>query len=307
MHGGSLFFTTGCPSIDHLLSGSSCVAGKGAADGGFRAGFLSEVYGEAGSGKTQLVLQSLLQCVAEHLCAPWTLSDTLERCPGGSTTRGVTALYIFSEDFPANRLAALAEGAVKRAKQKVLRLSSHLPPAAVDRLKAALEGAVTARSVMTGLHIRRVRTLKELICLLRDGILSSAFHAAGGRGMVAVDSIAGAVAAGDDGGDEVAADVMLAGTLLKTFAVQENAAVLVTNQVRAVLSGGPRQRRGGSDMVVPALGMQWSLAPHVRIHLRRLQGAGDMTHRQLIVLSGPSNPPVCGGYSIDTDGICGDS
>ncbi|ESL12006.1 hypothetical protein TRSC58_00234 [Trypanosoma rangeli SC58] len=110
MHGGSLFFTTGCPSIDHLLSGSSCVAGKGAADGGFRAGFLSEVYGEAGSGKTQLVLQSLLQCVAEHLCAPWTLSDTLERCPGGSTTRGVTALYIFSEDFPANRLAALAEG-----------------------------------------------------------------------------------------------------------------------------------------------------------------------------------------------------
>ncbi|RNF09768.1 DNA repair protein [Trypanosoma conorhini] len=306
MHDGAFCFTTGCLSLDRLLSGSSCVAGKGAYEGGFRAGFLSELYGEAGSGKTQLVLQSLLQCVAEHLCEPWTPSATLARCPGGPTARGATALYIVSEDFPAARLAALAAGAVKRAKQKALRLSSHLPPATVDSLKASLEDSVTVRAVLTGLHIRRVGTLGELVRLLRDGTLSRAFHALGGRGMVAVDSIAGAAAAGG-GGDELAVEVMLAGTLLKTFALRENAAVLVTNQVRAVLSAGAQRRHGGREAVVPALGIQWSLAPHVRIHLQRLQGAGGTTHRQLIVLSGPSNPPVCGGYTIDTDGIRGDS
>ncbi|EKF33109.1 DNA repair protein, putative [Trypanosoma cruzi marinkellei] len=310
-YGGSPFFTTGCPSLDHLLSGGYRALAKDASDGGFRAGFLSEVYGEAGSGKTQLVLQSLLHCVAQHLCDRWHPSGAPEICSSGLTTGGVAALYIVSEDFPAARLAALAAGTVEREKRRVLRLSAHLPPSTVDRLKVYLEREVTVNSVIRGLHVRRVGTLKELVFLLHSGTLSRAFHALGGRGMVAVDSIAGAAGAGDgangdDGGGEMRTDVMLVGKLLKTFAVHEKAAVVVTNQVRAVLSGRQQQRHGGKDAVTPALGVQWSLAPHVRIHLRRLQGTGGTTHRKLIVLSGPSNPPLCGGYVIGEDGICGD-
>ncbi|EAN84571.1 putative DNA repair protein [Trypanosoma cruzi] len=310
-YGSSLFFTTGCPSLDHLLSGGNGALAKDASDGGFRAGFVSEVYGEAGSGKTQLVLQSLLHCVAQHLCDRWHPSGTPESCSSGLTTGGVAALYIVSENFPAARLAALAAGTVEREKRRVLRVSAHLPPSTVDRLKAYLEREVTVNSVIRGLHVRRVGTLKELVFLLHSGTLSRAFHALGGRGMVAVDSIAGAAGAGnganaDDGGGEMRTDVMVVGTLLKTFAVHEKAAVVVTNQVRSMLSGGQQQRHGVKDAVIPALGVQWSLTPHVRIHLRRLQGTGGTTHRKLIVLSGPSNPPLCGAYVIGEDGIRGD-
>ncbi|KEG14909.1 DNA repair protein [Trypanosoma grayi] len=315
---GSHFFTTGCPSLDQLFGGAGCRPGTSSAESGIRAGLLTEIYGEAGSGKTQLALQCLLHCVAHHQCA---LLDPTgagrEGCVSVSTT-GVAALYIASEDFPASRLASLAAGAVKREKQKALRAVSHLPSSTLAQLKASLDAAVTVKSVMAGLHIRCIKSLKILLRLLSDGTLTGAFHALGGRGIVVVDSIAGAAAAAGAGASgpingsgendrwEMASDLVAVGSLLKAFAVQEVAAVLVTNQVRSLLSVG-RLQRHATDIVVPALGIQWSLAPHVRVHLRRLHAASGTVRRQLTVLYGPAHPPTCGVYVIESDGIRDDT
>ncbi|CCD12059.1 unnamed protein product [Trypanosoma congolense IL3000] len=66
---GILFFPTGCTTVDRLLAGSCSDASDDALEGGVRAGLLTEVHGEAGSGKTQLMLQCLLQSVARYQCA----------------------------------------------------------------------------------------------------------------------------------------------------------------------------------------------------------------------------------------------
>ncbi|KAH9599009.1 DNA recombination and repair protein Rad51-like [Trypanosoma melophagium] len=342
LHSDPRFFTTGCPSLDVLLAG---VGVSGSGSGGFRAGLLTEVYGEAGSGKTQLVLQCLLHCVARQQCEECNFNILHKDC-GSEFKRGVAALYIVSEDFPAARLSSLAAGALEMEKERATNTVSHLPSSTVARFKLLLDEAITVRSVMAGMHIRRITGLKDLMQMLHDGTLSNAFHTLGGRGVIVVDSIAGAAVTPtsnittsnnttSDGVDigvvpSSSGEVLAVGSLLKTFAVQHGAAVVVTNQVRAQLSSSTAASLTttytSSAAVVPALGLAWSLAPHVRVQLRRsattnttataLGIAVDGTHtssavmaaeRRLTVLSGPAHPPVCGVYTITTDGIRCDS
>ncbi|ORC90099.1 DNA repair protein [Trypanosoma theileri] len=355
LHSNPCFFTTGCPSLDLLLAGVSGGSGKNdcekdsnnnnAFEGGFRAGLLTEVYGEAGSGKTQLVLQSLFHCVARQQCEQCYL-NRIQKNSTDESTSGVAALYIVSEDFPASRLNSLAAGALEREKERAIRTVSHLPSSTVAHFKLYLDETINVRSVMAGMHIRRIAGLKDLLQMLRDGTLSNAFHMLGNRGLVVVDSIAGAAVTTTGEGVDMsvvsssAAEVLAVGSLLKAFAVQYGAAVVVTNQVRAQLSSSSSTNNtttistttttttttaafstaySSSAAVVPALGLSWSLAPHVRVQLRRsatsaaapvgthASSAVMTAERRLTVLSGPANPPVYGVYTITTDGIRCDS
>jgi len=56
---------SGCPSIDSLLK-CKCAVSVICLRGGVRSGFLTEVYGEAGSGKTQFAMLTMLhvRCVS---------------------------------------------------------------------------------------------------------------------------------------------------------------------------------------------------------------------------------------------------
>lgn len=318
------FFPTGCSLVDRLLAGTPSNATGGALEGGFCAGLLTEVHGEAGSGKTQLVLQCLFQCVARQQCALYAVNhlpellissgdgvgdNTFIDSLRGFATEKVAALYIVSEGVPASRLGPLATGALHRAKAMVLAAASRQPSIDVELLKARLDEFVTERTVVAGVGIRPVDGVGALLRLLSDGTLSSAFSSLGNVGVVVVDSIADVVAGGSSGEEmnrwEISTTVASVGSLLKSFAVKEGAAVVVTNQVRTSLSVS------GEGMIrrhtpVPALGMQWAVAPHVRVNLRRPQNTANASRRQFTIICGPAHQPAYCSYLICNEGICND-
>ncbi|KAG8345599.1 putative Rad51 [Trypanosoma vivax] len=307
------FFTTGCDSLDRLLAGSLSTPPGSLFVGGFGAGFLTEVYGEAGSGKTQLVIQCLLHCIVEHKCAVL-VSEALG-CELGRSAHadGVAAFYIVSESVHAARLMQLTEGVIGRVKERVHRYVSHLPSSTVGRLTAQMDKTLTTRSVLEGLKICEVGSAKVLLQLISSGALSRLFSAQCGRGVVVVDSIAalgyhGSVKDDENDGAKPGSDIAAVGALLKAFAVQEGAAVIVTNQVRSLLmppDGGAMQWQGAGRSV-PALGMGWCVAPHIRVHLQCLARSFGTVRRQLTVVCGPAHQPACGTYTIRKEGIFSD-
>ncbi|CCD12060.1 unnamed protein product [Trypanosoma congolense IL3000] len=222
---------------------------------------------------------------------------------------GLAALYIASGTVPASRLEPLARAALRRAKDMTLRAMSHLPSSEFEIVRAKLEQRVTVNSVISGVYIRCVRDIEELRQLLCDGTLSDSFSCFGSVGIVVVDSIAGTVSGGVLADGEVHGSAALVvgavGALLKLFAIREGAAVLVTNQVRAVFPTthqGAQRRQG----LVPALGLQWAVAPHVRVNLRRVNNLSTAARRQLTIMSGPAHRPASGTYLICDEGIRND-
>ncbi|MHC1611216.1 MAG: DNA repair and recombination protein RadB [Candidatus Methanospirareceae archaeon] len=67
-------YSTGCKSLDELLGG------------GFESGTVTQLYGEAGSGKTNICLQAAIECVR----------------------RGATVIFIDSEGFSPERFVQIA-------------------------------------------------------------------------------------------------------------------------------------------------------------------------------------------------------
>jgi DNA repair protein RadB len=77
---------TGCQSLDRLLGG------------GFEAGIVTELYGEAGSGKTNIVLQLSIQAVA----------------------RGFRGIFIDTEGFSVERFSQIAGEGAKEIASKII-------------------------------------------------------------------------------------------------------------------------------------------------------------------------------------------
>ncbi|KAG5490512.1 hypothetical protein JKF63_00632 [Porcisia hertigi] len=178
--------STGCMRLDQALGG-----------GGFRSGWVTEVYGEAGSGKTQLVLQCLLQQAAIDVCnaavasllvsdegftsfvnkatvaGMWCTNSPAAKCRDFFDEDVVEAarcavVYLVSEDVPASRLGPLAAAAVKRA-VRALRLHpllTQLPPWASKAVWDTVESTCTLTRVLSQLQIRHVASLAEVMQLL---------------------------------------------------------------------------------------------------------------------------------------------
>ncbi|GET90304.1 hypothetical protein, conserved [Leishmania tarentolae] len=178
--------STGCTGLDQALGG-----------GGFRSGWVTEVYGEAGTGKTQLGLQCLLQQAATDVCyaavalalannadftslaqkatkaGVWGSNHPAVKCMGvfdcGTAEAARCAVvYLVSEDVPTSRLGPLAAAAVERAVRS-LRLHSlinQLPSCVVKTVWDSVENTCTVPMVLSRLQIRHVTSVSEVLRLL---------------------------------------------------------------------------------------------------------------------------------------------
>ncbi|KAK7195525.1 Rad51/recA bacterial DNA recombination protein [Novymonas esmeraldas] len=180
----SYWCSTGCAGLDAALGG-----------GGFRSGWLTEVYGEAGAGKTQLLLQSLLQQSATAVChaavalALANSADFVLLAGRAAATSGAVGpaalkcrdvfgcdaveavrcalLYVVSEDVPTARLGPLAAAAADRALRTVARhpLLTQLPAGVMTAVMAGAKRTCTVPVVLSRLHIRHVTSLADVLRL----------------------------------------------------------------------------------------------------------------------------------------------
>ncbi|KAG5498922.1 hypothetical protein GH5_03610 [Leishmania sp. Ghana 2012 LV757] len=178
--------STGCLSLDQALGG-----------GGFRSGWVTEVYGEAGAGKTQLVLQCLLQQAATDVCRAAvamalansaSFTSLVHSAPAAGTcgASGPAAkcrevfdldavkavrcavVYLVSEDVPTSRLGPLAAAAIGRAVRAVWLhpLINQLPSCIVNAVRSSVESTCTVPIVLSRLQIRHVASVAEVVRLL---------------------------------------------------------------------------------------------------------------------------------------------
>lgn len=192
--------STGCVGLDGALGGS-----------GVRSGWLTEVYGEAGAGKTQLALQCLLQqaatdaseaavalALAHHPdMTPLThiagvAGSVARRCaaafsPAAVQARRCAVVYLVSEDVPTARLGPLAAGAVARAARAVRLhpLLTQLPDGVVSAVRGALERTCTVHTVLSRLQIRHISSVAEILRLLDAAGCAAPPHGLAGTGALA--------------------------------------------------------------------------------------------------------------------------
>ncbi|KAL1518715.1 hypothetical protein AB1Y20_003002 [Prymnesium parvum] len=250
----------GCPSLDRFLGG------------GIDHGGITEVAGEAGSGKTQLALQLMLHVQLPH----------------GRGGLGGGAVYLHSDHasyVPAlNRLRTLAE--------------------AFARAHAAL-GATVDR-LMDQVSVVQIDDVDTLASVLQHDV--PAFLAEKQVRLVVLDSIGALFRhAGDDAGRsrasqqaERAQQLFAVAARLKSLSDRFNVAVVVTNQVTdkplsaSGLASAPAYERGacrladGASVRVPALGVGWAHCVNTRLIL---------TRHEVSVPGAPSaaSPVVVGG------------
>lgn len=325
-----VLYATGCASLDGILRG------------GFRAGWVWEVFGEAGTGKTQLALQCLLMQLAWHLAATAfrTLSGS-DETPPPFPTGSPCCLYLVSEDVPAARLAPIAGGCVERVLEAYSRHCRQLPPDWTAVVMPSLRRALTVRKVLSLLKIRPTASLECLQALLHSGQLGATVllnhrknpspdaltEGDGVGGVLVIDSIAAAAihtaASRDDrtilkGSDSQAALLQDIGRALRDLACHWQLTVLVVNQVRGVPSSARRETlpsrryplRDVERLWVPALGQSWGWVPQGRLYLSRLPHTsaapsfGLRENRRLAVMVGSAyHPPRTAVFSIQEEGL----
>jgi RecA/RadA recombinase len=220
----SNYISTGNPALDLVLQG------------GWRRRTVTEVAGVAGSGKTQIALQ--------------TLTDWVTRSESNRS------IYLVSEDIPHQRMAQLAREA-SRKQNYGTSISSE-----ADILERIL--------------IRQVSSLQELSAALisaRQLIVSGRENGLINAPLVVIDSIAACCVQGEGKGvpekelelqpeagssSVPSSELLRVGSELKRFCEEANVAVVVINQVR---------QKPGAPHPVPALGITWSCVPHSRVML----------------------------------------
>ncbi|CAJ1030660.1 putative recA bacterial DNA recombination protein/Rad51 [Leishmania utingensis] len=178
--------STGCLGLDQALGGR-----------GFRSGWVTEVYGEAGAGKTQLALQCLLQQAATDVCheavalalannaglTPHAHKATAAEMCGSSSpavkcgeafdrdaveAARCAVVYLVSDDVPTSRLGPLATAAVGRAVRAVRLhpLLKQLPSCVMETVWSCVESTCTVPIVLSRLQIRHVASVAEVLRLL---------------------------------------------------------------------------------------------------------------------------------------------
>ncbi|KPI88757.1 hypothetical protein ABL78_2136 [Leptomonas seymouri] len=174
--------STGCEGLDGALGGC-----------GFRSGWVTEVYGEAGSGKTQLGLQCLLAQSASDVCRsavaaclgnnPSFLAllqqqrqgaqGLAQRCKDAFQLAEADAarcalVYLVSEDVPTARLGPLATAAARRSVCAVQLhpLLTQLPRDIMDALLHSVRQACTVTMVLSRLQISHVASLRDVMRLV---------------------------------------------------------------------------------------------------------------------------------------------
>ncbi|KAA0169703.1 hypothetical protein FNF27_06884 [Cafeteria roenbergensis] len=240
--------------------------------------WLTEIAGEAGAGKTQLVMQFAIRCAM-----PVSL--------GGM---GAPAAIICTEgSFPVRRMRtmAFAVWAALSAAQR-----------------SECEACGVGRDTLWDCHL--VRNADSPESLVAAVAAAAACARAGRCAALLLDSIAGPFRVPDpDEGSGGAASKAAPGSaggggggrrwfagrakallgvssVLRCVALERRLPVLVANQATAVLR--PDDSTAAPDDVAPALGMAWAHAAHVRAMLLRRRGSANPQARAVRVVFHPA-------------------
>lgn len=222
------FISSGCPQLNKLLGG------------GFARGFVTELVGEAGSGKTQLCLQALLHAQ----CGP---SDADGEQQG-------TAVYVNSDGFPSRRFLQMEQAYKARHGQ----LAGHDFGSGV-----CLESAESLEALWDVL-VRRLPILLKVCSTVSLLIIDSLASLC--RVEYGVHQIA-----------ERASALWKIASQLKQLASQSNLAVIVVNQVSDAFKADDFSSSDSSSEMPtflegrkPALGLAWAHCINQRISLYKL-------------------------------------
>jgi RecA/RadA recombinase len=290
LHDVSRRVPTGCAGIDRTLL---C--------GGFLRGSVSEITGEAGTGKSHLALQTALHAAAAQLLE-------LRQTAGLDAAAGSIplAVVIVSENVPLQRFSELAQAAAT--------------------CSGAAAVGVTGEDVLQCVLVKKIppgiQPLADAIAAA--GTLAKHPRVVGNMACVVVDSIAACIAVSSvdaappptskhRGGQSTAASpgssgaALRAAALLKRLANDLRCAVVVVNQVRAAGFGHAVGASGEAApaLETPALGNAWASSVTARLHLRMDRSGGEArTRRRALLTLSSCLPPSGVAFTIRREGIC---
>ncbi|PKA49457.1 DNA repair protein XRCC3 like [Apostasia shenzhenica] len=264
--------TLGCPVLDRLLAG------------GVPCGSVTELAGEASTGKTQLCLQLLLSAAA----------------PRSSGGLSAASLFISSEPpFPVRRLRILSFSLAGGEDDDLLDHILVGSALSADELLSLLRRADALLSLSQPPSGRPIRLL-------------------------VLDSVAAIFRTDADDVPRRAALLFRVAAKLKEQARRFNLAVVVTNQVVDVVDGARDTRVGNylnlwtsGRKVWPALGLAWANCVNMRLFLSRIaeevpevarsenfSGAGSWRRRMQVVFA-PHLPEASCEFAIRREGVFG--
>ncbi|TYZ57865.1 hypothetical protein PybrP1_011850 [[Pythium] brassicae (nom. inval.)] len=260
---------SGVASLDALLRG------------GFRAGVISELCGEASAGKTQLCLQLLLQCA-------------LPPALGGL---GASACYVSTEGVGSvKRLHELAGVYARRFGS----LASRKRKRPTDSSEES-EGDANASAFLDGIFVEQLYESDELLDLLQSRL--PALLEEQNTKLVVIDSIAALFR------QEATASVKEASrrsrlmfhmaNCIRILSAQYGVVFVVSNQVTGNFAAAPAEALQGSAFK-PALGLSWSNCVNQRLMVTRRPGS---TVRRVEVAFSPSCPPGGASFEITREGV----
>lgn len=218
--------------------------------GGFTPGTVTEVAGQAGSGKTQLCM---------HLCAAVQLPAVI----GGL---GGRAIYLDADgSFCAERMNQIAESTRKTALKQMVSIGT----------KHSLKGRMADRNMMDGIFYRRIDSLDHLLdALTESNDICNLIKRYSDIRLIILDSIAfhfrySLLSSFENTSSNIGKLHRIAQSL-NLIANKFNIVVIVTNQMttRPKLSGSKNDSRGDDNFyMTPALGDSWAHACSSRIIL----------------------------------------
>src|SRR3990167_1586091 len=216
-------FTYGCPILDKTL-------------GGICTKCITEIYGEAGCGKTQIALQLAL-------------NSSLPESHGGLAAK---SLYMHSTEFPHSRLKVMAEHFVSKCKNLEIELDQ--PPGN----SIFVQGVVSVDDLWSALGKR--------IPVLLNNPLSNVK-------LIIIDSVASLIRHEFDHGDslEKARVLWLISKQLRRIAENYNVAIVVINETTDQFNPSQCIALGLStiEKIIPSLGPSWSRCVNTRISVHK--------------------------------------
>jgi RecA/RadA recombinase len=299
---------TGCAAFD---GGLLC--------GGFLRGSITEITGEAGTGKSHLALQTALHAAATQLLE---LRQTLQDNVASSSIP--LAVIIVSENVPLQRFTELAHAACSSSGAAAAGIGADdvLNSVLVKKIAPGLQPLLDSLAAASTLS-KHPRVVGNLACVVVDSIAASIATSAADAAPPPTKQRPWPTtpAAGCGGGGDARSGLsgspaaLRVAAALKRLAADLACAVVVVNQVRAAGFGKPQVAGAGTGgrlvLETPALGNGWACSVTTRLHLRMdratdLAPAAPAARRRACLTLSSCVPPGVVAFCIRSEGICND-